>query len=194
MKTLLVIDYQYDFYHPKGSLYCEGGEKILDKLTEFSKSPFFDLKIFTQDWHPKRHISFASTHNKEPFTALDGDILWPDHCVCGSLGAEIPKTLSDNADIIFRKGCGLKIDSYSAFRDKSGNLTPLQRFIREDDEFYICGIATDVCVSYTVKDLAEFCKNIFLVEDLCIGVTPQKHNEALSELAGFAKIIKRINK
>jgi nicotinamidase/pyrazinamidase len=188
MNILLVVDYQYDFYNPKGSLYCSGGEIIADNLISFAGSKKFDLKIFTQDWHPSNHISYASTHGKEPFTEYKGDILWPDHCIAGSLGSEIPKNLSDKANIIFRKGTDINIDSYSAFKDKNGQETGLNKLFSSHDSIYVCGIATDVCVAYTVKDLLEYSKNIIVVEDLCVGTSPQKHSKAIEDLSKISNI------
>ena len=90
MKALVVVDVQNDFL-PGGSLEVPFGDMIIPVINLLQN--YFDLVVTTQDWHPQNHKSFASNHlNQKPFDEIDlngiNQILWPDHCVQGSSGAE----------------------------------------------------------------------------------------------------------
>ena len=77
--------------------------------------------ILTQDWHCEDHLSFASSHpGKQPLEHIElsygPQILWPDHCVQGTPGADFhPELDVENCELIIRKGYHREIDSYSAF-------------------------------------------------------------------------------
>lgn len=77
--------------------------------------------VFTQDWHPPRHSSFASSHpGKEPLSEITlpygSQTLWPDHCVQESDGACFHEDLViPNESWVIRKGCNPNVDSYSGF-------------------------------------------------------------------------------
>ena len=118
MNCLVVIDPQNDFC-PGGALAVTNGDAIMASINEMM--PAHDLVVITQDWHPKGHSSFASSHQgKAPLEIIDmsygPQILWPDHCVQGSKGAAFHPALdTSQASIIIRKGMNPIIDSYSAF-------------------------------------------------------------------------------
>ena len=95
-RTLIVVDVQNDFC-PGGALAVQDGDQVVDPINKMISE--FDHVILTQDWHPERHLSFASQHDgKLPFeqTIMPyGDqTLWPDHCVQGSKGAEFHSGLN----------------------------------------------------------------------------------------------------
>ena len=79
-KILIVVDYQYDFFHPEGSLYVPGGEKLQEKIEKII--PNFDGVIFTKDCHPANHCSFKEQGG-----------LWPAHCVMDTVGCGIPASM-----------------------------------------------------------------------------------------------------
>lgn len=114
MKTLIIIDVQNDFV-PGGSLEVPDGDQIIPVIN--SIQGYFDLVIATQDWHPQNHISFASNHKgKKPFETIEwrgmDQILWPDHCVQNTKGAEFhPELNLKKTEAIFRKGMEPEIDS-----------------------------------------------------------------------------------
>src|ERR1043166_5035395 len=120
MKALLLIDIQNDFL-PGGSLAVPGGDKIIPLVNELQSN--FDLVVATQDWHPPTHKSFASNHaGKKVFEEIQlnnlSQVLWPDHCVQGTHGAELSAAVNWNkTEAIFRKGTNPEIDSYSGFYD-----------------------------------------------------------------------------
>lgn len=161
MKALIVVDIQNDFLQG-GSLAVQGGNEIIPVINSIQEK--FDLVVATQDWHPKGHKSFASQHsNKNVYDKIDlngiEQVLWPDHCVQGTVGAEISSELNQNKiEAIFRKGMNTTIDSYSGFYD-NGKLkcTGLGDFLkgRGVKEIFVCGLAADYCVYFTAKDALE---------------------------------------
>lgn len=171
MKTLVIVDPQNDFM-PGGSLEVPKGDEIVPVINELQND--FDLVVATQDWHPPKHLSFASNHEgQSEFDEIKLDngmdqILWPDHCVQGSAGAEFHKDLDTRkVEAIFRKGMHPKMDSYSGFYDNGHEKnTGLAGYLRAKgaDELYFCGLAADVCVYFTLKDALKegFKAHLFL--------------------------------
>lgn len=158
MKALIIVDVQYDFL-PGGSLEVPKGDEIIPIINNIQKD--YDLVVASQDWHPQKHLSFASQHeNKLPFEIIDLDgleqVLWPDHCIQESYGSQISEDLQTNrVEAIFRKGMDPKIDSYSAFYDNGKRKdTGLAGYLkaRNIDEVHVCGLAADFCVFFTAMD------------------------------------------
>ena len=150
--ALILIDIQNDFC-PGGALAVDDGDKIIGISNKLQEK--FKINIITQDWHPPNHKSFASNHlNKIPFSTVETfygtQVLWPDHCMQGSIGAEFhPKLVTKNADLIIRKGFRPEIDSYSAFFDNDHKTpTGLYGYLqsRGVDTIYLCGLALDFCL------------------------------------------------
>lgn len=171
MKALIVVDIQNDFLQG-GSLAVQGGNEIIPVINSIQEK--FDLVVATQDWHPKGHKSFASQHsNKSVYEKIDlngiEQVLWPDHCVQGTVGAEISSELNQNKiEAIFRKGMNTTIDSYSGFYD-NGKLkcTGLGDFLkgRGVKEIFVCGLAADYCVYFTAKDALELGYTSTIIEN-----------------------------
>ncbi len=171
MKALIIVDMQNDFLQG-GKLAVHGGNEIISIINKIQEK--FDLVVATQDWHPNDHRSFASQHQgKNVYEKIDllgmEQILWPDHCIQGTFGAELSSNLSQNRiEAIFRKGMNKNIDSYSGFFD-NGKLkcTGLGDFFkgREISEVYVCGLAADYCVYYTAKDALELGFKTFIIEN-----------------------------
>jgi len=171
MKALLIIDVQNDFI-PGGALPVPGGDQIVPLINRLQKE--FDLVVATQDWHPVGHASFASSHpgNKEfdavKINGLD-QVLWPDHCVQGSAGAEFhPQLETLRIESIFRKGTDPTIDSYSGFYDNAHlKSTGLSGYLKEKgaDELYVVGLAGEFCVYYSALDALAEGFSVTLLED-----------------------------
>ena len=169
--ALIIIDMQNDFC-TGGALAVKDGEKIIQCINDAQKE--FKTIILTQDWHPQEHSSFASNHSAEPYTnvemAYGPQILWPDHCVQGSTGANFHKNLNTNkSDLILRKGSNPKIDSYSAFFENDKNTTTgLEGYLIKKDikRLYLCGLAFDYCVFYSALDGANLGFEVFVFKDL----------------------------
>ena len=162
MKTaLLVIDVQNDFC-PAGALEVAGGNTIIADINQEMKK--YDCVVLTQDWHPKGHSSFATSHDgKEPFDVIEmpyGDqVLWPEHCVQGSDGANFHFKLDlHRANAIIRKGTNPQIDSYSAFFENDRiTATGLDGYFKSlgIEKINLVGLATDFCVNYSAQDAAN---------------------------------------
>lgn len=188
MKALILIDIQNDFI-PGGSLEVPGGDEIIPVVNELQEK--FDLVVATQDWHPQNHMSFASNHKgKEPFEMVElsgmDQILWPDHCVQNSKGAEFhPELKTAKIEAIFRKGMDPEIDSYSGFYDNGHKKsTGLAGYLREKGatELYFCGLAADVCVYYSIKDALKENFSATLIEDATRALDNEKFTEMKNEL------------
>jgi nicotinamidase/pyrazinamidase len=159
--ALIVIDVQNDFC-PGGALAVAGGDEIVAPINRLIER--FENVVVTQDWHPPRHSSFASTHpGSAPFSAIEMpygmQTLWPDHCVQGSAGAEFHKSLAwTKAQLVIRKGFRVPIDSYSAFFENDRKTpTGLAGYLRERGigKIVLAGLATDFCVTYSALDAAR---------------------------------------
>ena len=169
--ALIIIDMQNDFC-TGGALAVKDGEKIIQRINDAQKE--FKTIILTQDWHPQEHSSFASNHGAEPYTNIEmeygSQILWPDHCVQGSTGANFHRDLNTNkSDLILRKGSNPKIDSYSAFFENDKNTTTgLEGYLIKKDikRLYLCGLAFDYCVFYSALDGANLGFEVFVFKDL----------------------------
>ena len=179
MRTLILVDIQNDFL-PGGALAVPRGDEVIPIANELQ--PRFDLVVATQDWHPAGHGSFASSHpGRRPsdLAALGGlpQVLWPDHCVQGSRGAEFAARLQMNrVEAIFRKGTDPAIDSYSAFFDNAHRKsTGLGDYLkgRGATEVYVLGLAADYCVKFSALDGRRLGFRMLVVEDGTRGVELQ---------------------
>ena len=157
-EVLIVTDPQLDFC-PGGSLAVPEGDAIVPAVNRLAGR--FPHVILTQDWHPKGHASFASSHpGRAPFETIEVEYgpqtLWPDHCVEGTPGAEFHPALDiPRVELIIRKGYRAAIDSYSAFRENDRKTpTGLAGYLRERgfERVTLCGLATDFCVFFSAID------------------------------------------
>lgn len=176
IKALCVIDVQNDFC-PGGSLEVPQGDEIIPIVN--SISPLFTEVIATKDWHPEGHISFASSYtDKKPMDTVERDgeteVLWPDHCIKGSRGAEFHPDLDIvPITLILHKGFRKDLDSYSAiFENDHQTPTGLEFYLKglHIDEIFICGLAADVCVYFSVMDSLKQGFKVNLIEDATRGV------------------------
>jgi nicotinamidase/pyrazinamidase len=203
--AVLVIDVQNDFLKPKGSLAVAGtGEEYVKGCQRTLGALRGQLHIiFTGDSHPKDHVSFASRWEKileakafQPFVLPRGfpggareQMLWPDHCVQGTSGAEVADGLEQEGDVLVKKGMRLNFDSYSGFRDDGGGLTAMESVLKtlKVEYLVIFGIATDYCVEATVLHALEWVKKdrykgVYVIVNLCRGVYPEKSFDALMNM------------
>jgi nicotinamidase/pyrazinamidase len=177
--VLIVVDVQNCFL-PGGSLAVKDGDQVIPVINRIAKN--FAHVIMTQDWHTPGHISFASTHaGKKPFEVIKlgyGDqVLWPDHCVQGTSGADISKDISiPQAELVIRKGYHHDIDSYSAFFEADHKTpTGLGGYLTERGikKAFVAGLATDFCVAWTAIDARKVGLETYVVEDACRGIDTQ---------------------
>jgi nicotinamidase/pyrazinamidase len=197
VKTLILVDMQHDFL-PGGALGIAGGDAIVPILNQIM--PKFDHILATQDWHPPHHVSFASQHQKKPGDVIDvggvEQILWPDHCVQNTYGAELAKGLhKQRIEATFHKGSERKVDSYSTFFDQARRRsTGLADHLRKHhlQDLYFAGLATDYCVLYSVLDALELGFHVWVIRDACraINLHPADEERAYEKMRSHgAKII-----
>ena len=174
--ALLVIDVQNDFC-PGGALAVADGDAVVPVINALLGD--FPVRVFTQDWHPAGHGSFASSHpGKAPFEVTEmpygAQVLWPDHCVQGSPGAAFhPELNTDPADMILRKGTNPAIDSYSAFFENDRTTpTGLEGYLRTRGvkRLVLTGLATDFCVAYSAIDGARLGFDVTVRLDGCRAI------------------------
>ena len=176
MDALLLVDIQNDFL-PGGALAVPEGDRVVAVANRLM--PRFKHVIATQDWHPAGHGSFASSHAGRKVgevMELNGlrQILWPDHCVQGTWGAEFAPGLDvGRITHVVRKGTDAGIDSYSGFFDNGHRKgTGLDAYLRGLGIREICvmGLATDYCVKFTALDARELGYGVVLELAGCRGV------------------------
>jgi nicotinamidase/pyrazinamidase len=190
MKALLIVDIQNDFL-PGGALAVDKGDEIIPVVNKLQESSYFDLVVSTQDWHPSDHGSFASNNpGKKPFeiTTLSGieQILWPDHCIQGTEGAEFSKFFDmRKVEAIFRKGMDKNIDSYSGFFDNAKlKDTGLAAYLkgRNINEIYLAGLAGDFCVFFTSMDGIDIGFKTTVIEDATRSINDDGFKEKIKLL------------
>ncbi|PRY90536.1 bifunctional nicotinamidase/pyrazinamidase [Mongoliibacter ruber] len=197
MKALLIVDVQNDFL-PGGALPVKDGDLIIPIINKLQKK--FSFIVATQDWHPENHGSFAANHGGHEiggFVQLNGvkQILWPVHCVQESQGAEFHQDLDKEKWIrIFQKGTNPLVDSYSGFFDNNKNGdTGLSDFLKSEGvrELYVCGLAADYCVKFTVIDGIDEGFTTYLITDATKAVNLQEDDfeKALEEMEDHGAIL-----
>jgi nicotinamidase/pyrazinamidase len=174
--ALLVVDVQNDFC-PGGKLAVAHGDQVVPVINRLAAR--FQHVILTQDWHPAGHLSFASSHpGKKPYdttlVSYGPQVLWPDHCVQGTPGAEFRKDLHiPHAALIIRKGIRPEIDSYSAFYENDRRTpTGLAGYLGERGftRVFLAGLAFDFCVRYSCEDAVREGFDAIVIEDACRGI------------------------
>jgi nicotinamidase/pyrazinamidase len=175
-EMLIVVDVQNDFCSD-GALAVPDGEAVVPVINRLAGR--YAHRVLTQDWHPAGHSSFATSHpGKAPFETTEmpygTQVLWPDHCVQGSAGAEFHRDLETNgAELIIRKGFRPGIDSYSAFFENDRTTpTGLAGYLRDRgfESVVLAGLATDFCVGYSALDARRLGFATTVVTDACRAI------------------------
>ena len=202
MKSLIIVDFQYDFCNPKGSLYVEGAEKAKEGIIEYMKKNHqsFNQIIYTRDWHLEKDESFKKNN---------AGGLWPPHCVQNTEGAEVDKELSDELNKyknkikikIFNKGTVYNHEEYGAFEKienkNEKNEDDINKYIFynfgkdsqvqiKNNNIVVCGIAGDYCVMESIKNLLKVEK--FKIEVLVKGVASIDKGVKLKEFMKEKKL------
>jgi len=194
--------------------YLKAAQKFTDDMRAYNMPIFF-----TQDWHPKflkPHVSFASTwidkgyENIQLFNPfpdenlplksedkqykVEGQVMWPDHCIQGSPGARILLKVQPQ-DTVIQKGANPYVESYSGFEDKDGTKTPLTSELhkRGVTDVIVFGIATDFCVNFTALDALKDGFGVHLVINLSRGVDTNLINQKIEDLITFGANVYYIN-
>jgi len=187
MQALIIVDIQNDFL-PGGALAVQNGDAVIPVINKLQSQ--FDLVVATQDWHPADHKSFASMHpGKKIFDEikLNGlpQVLWPDHCVQGTAGADFSSMLdTKKIEAIFRKGMDKNIDSYSGFFDnRKKKATGMGDYLkgRGVSSIYVCGLAADYCVYFTALDGLEMGFQSTIIRDATRAIDEENFQKVLKE-------------
>ena len=174
--VLVIVDIQYDFC-PGGALAVPQGDEIIPLINSLAAR--FRNVVLTQDWHPRGHYSFASSHpGKKPYETIAAfygpQVLWPDHCVQETPGAQFHAGLyAPHASLVVRKGIHPTIDSYSALYENDRKTpTGLGGYLRERGltRVFLAGLAFDFCVRYSAEDARHEGLDAFVIEDACRGI------------------------
>ena len=169
--ALIVVDIQNDFL-PGGALAVPRGDETVAIANRLMS--LFPTVVLTADWHPADHSSFASQHaGKAPYDVVTmpygNQVLWPDHCVAGTTGADFAAGLETvRAHAVIRKGTDKNCDSYSGFLAADRKTpTGLAGYLKSRGvtTVFVCGLATDFCVAWTAQDAAAAGFKTYLIED-----------------------------
>lgn len=200
--ALVIVDAQNDFC-PGGKLAVNDGDKTVPVINSLREA--FSTVVLTQDWHPAGHSSFASSHNVPPFSAMEmpygAQILWPDHCIQGSAGAEFHKDLRrKDSDFLIRKGTNKALDSYSAFFENDHKTRPVfddgqtlsEKFRQRGiDTLVFTGLAFDYCVGWNALDAVKEGFKAIIVEDATRAIAPDSEQDMRKQLGkAGVKIVK----
>lgn len=198
MHALILVDIQNDFL-PGGSLEVKAGYEIIPYINGIMDD--FDIVVATQDWHPMDHGSFASNHpgkNIGEVIKLEGidQILWPDHCIQHSKGAEFSRDLDmHRVQMIFHKGTDPKIDSYSGLYD-NGHLksTGLGEYMKAEGvtEVTCVGLAADYCLKFTALDAVKkfgFKTHVPVKGTKAVNINPDDFAKSLEEMKKAGVIV-----
>lgn len=187
-KIAIVVDMQHDFYAEDGTLKVEGGQKAVENAVKKLKDTDYDVICFTADFHPCNHSSFVENGGT-----------WPKHCVAYTLGSNISMDLLEAAYSnpstqlveVFEKGKEADKEEYSFLDNRPNKINWMlhcftnrfkwgEYYFKQtgDEKFYfkypmeidVMGIAGDVCVLNTLKDLIRLGmgKYLAVVED-CVA-------------------------
>jgi nicotinamidase/pyrazinamidase len=197
---LLVVDIQNDFC-PGGRLAVPRGDEVVPLVNRLAT--IFPHVALTQDWHPAGHLSFASSHpGRNPFETITvsygPQILWPDHCVQGTPGAEFHPALNiPHAGLVVRKGFRRAIDSYSAFFENDRRTpTGLAGYLRERGlkRVFLAGLAFDFCVRYSAEDAHGQGFAVVVIEDACRAIDVEGSLQATRQsLAALGTAVITVN-
>ena len=184
--ALVVVDMQYDFI--SGSLACQNADnaiaqtlKFIDKHTKDHGGEEHEILdtfpiLFTRDYHPSDHSSFAEHGGT-----------WPSHCVASTQGSQIHESLAPYVceELTFDKGCDKATEQYSGFEALNNAEQSLGEILEllDTTDVYVCGIATEYCVRNTCKDLKNAGFRVHLLTDCLAYVDLEGHKKALNEMS-----------
>ncbi|KAJ5846668.1 hypothetical protein N7534_010337 [Penicillium rubens] len=220
--ALIVVDMQEDFCPPKamyanedlsmGHSPWQGGRGIASIINTLLAKPGFVVRIMTQDYHPKDHISFASNHpgpDNQPFTSFvtmrnpapgkesetKPQRLWPVHCVAGTPGAEIIREVETSSEhLVVQKGMRPGIEMYSVFADAFGNCDhgtnahsvslDVAAVLKDQGitDVFVVGLAGDYCVKATALDALKVGFKSWVIEEGTKCVVPADWDAVKEEL------------
>ena len=194
-RCLINVDLQQDFI--SGSLALKhapaghDAEALIPLINKLCQNPFFDLVVYSLDYHPPNHMSFVdnySLYTSIPTPLKVGDHmlvrtaehgivrqqLWPKHCVWHTEGAQLWPTLYRPLTAVYvYKGTVANIESYSVFGNAARDYdTGLHQLLQGFGvtEIYLTGIAEDICVAYSALNALRLGYETTVIEDATRGI------------------------
>ena len=168
MDILVIIDMQNDFIN--GTLGTKEAEAIVPKVINRVKAARIldELIIYTQD-----------THDKDYLDTQEGEKLPVLHCQRCEDGWKVPDTLEK----FINMGPFMRIEksTFGTFAIKNAIETMQKEMNYKIDNIEVCGLCTDICVVTNALILKTAFPEvpITVCEELCAGVTHEKHQAAL---------------
>ena len=162
--VLIIVDMQRDFV--SGALGSSEAKAILSPLSRF-RDAWLGGVVYTRDTHPENYLE-----------TREGRLLPVPHCIRDSEGWEIEPLLAprEGETVIDKPTFGS--EELVSFLKVENEKEPLCRIV-------LTGVCTDICVisnAMLVKAAFPECE-VEVVASLCAGVTPERHETALSAMA-----------
>ncbi|MDD2917092.1 MAG: isochorismatase family protein [Candidatus Gracilibacteria bacterium] len=207
--ALVRVDAQ-EAFTPEGGLPVAAGREIVEGVNRVTREAQQRsmLIIDTVDFHPERHISFASYWDKPAFSqnplnpTNPSDLLWTDHGVGGTRDVELIDGIIDPEECVkIYKGWMRNRDAYSAF---DMGVTKLRGNAHDGYEvdvgaktllevlheariktLRLVGLVTEVCIRANTLDALENGFDVELVEEGIRGLSPEGHKTTLEYLASL---------
>lgn len=185
--ALIGVDPQKTFVKG-GNLAVQDGELIVGpgrKLINAAAAANIFV-FFTEDWHPKNHISYAANAGLPVLTTVEArglkdQVLWPAHAMQGTAEAGFLDGLPmEKVNYVVRKGYGVD-DSYSGFFDNGKiHATVLHELLqsRNVKKLIMFGLATNYCVMFTAQDAKALGYEGVIVGDACKGTSSEETEKA----------------
>jgi nicotinamidase/pyrazinamidase len=157
--ALIVVDAQCGFSElcPQ-ELPVPGGLAIVPAINRLLELNWARIDA-SQDWHPPDHCSFFGQR----------DNLYPPHCVQGTRGADfLPGLRSERFHTIWRKGFFRDRDAYAITAQHPAFIALLRS--TNIESVVVCGLAKNICVFYTARDLRKAGFQVIIADDASAGI------------------------
>ena len=171
-KILIVIDMQKDFID--GALANSDAQAIVKPMADLISRFSSDI-IFTRD-----------THGYDYLNTAEGKKLPIEHCIEGTIGWTVHQDLIYSARESHPDMSHVYVFDKTTFGAAGALASEITSNIYSASNIdnaiiYVCGTCTDICVVSNVLGLKEEFPEtkICVIEDLCAGLTKEKHNAAI---------------
>jgi nicotinamidase/pyrazinamidase len=157
--ALIVVDAQCGFSElcPQ-ELPVPGGLALVPAINRLLELNWARIDA-SQDWHPPDHCSFFGQR----------DNLYPPHCVQGTRGAEfLPGLHGERFHTIWRKGFFRDRDAYAITAQHPAFIALLRS--TNIESVVVCGLAKNICVFYTARDLRKAGFQVIIADDASAGI------------------------
>lgn len=165
--TLIIIDVQNDFCNKGGSLCNENTISVVQNIKKL---------LFDHDKHFDHVICTMDTHGYDYLKTKEGQNLPVKHCLKDSWGWKIEESLYKSLYYVN----GLKYLEKRTFSPTQDELRQAMGVQHLDDNIFICGVCTDICVINTALMVKNtFDANVHVIENCCAATNPENHYAAI---------------